>query len=101
MYHNEKLVYSLVPLKVPYRITVHLRICKMAASKELTIIQEQESVFSLWCKSEIRQVDLCKVSEGENMNDLRNLREDMEELNDLLKSAIFTSVKKVILATDQ
>jgi hypothetical protein len=25
-------------------------------------IQEQESVFCLWCKSEIRQVDLCKVT---------------------------------------
>jgi hypothetical protein len=54
-------------------------------------------VFCLRCKSEIRQVDLCEVSEGENKNDLQNLREDMEELNDLLKSAIRTSVKEVIL----
>jgi hypothetical protein len=65
----------------------------MATNKERISI---ESVLCLRCKSEIRQIDLCEVSEGENKKDLQNLRV-MEELNDLLQSTIRTSVKEVIL----
>jgi hypothetical protein len=63
-----------------------------------TKYQEKELMFCSQCKSEIKQVDhFSKVSEGGNKNDLQNLQEDMEELKVLLKTAIHTSVKEVIL----
>jgi hypothetical protein len=55
-------------------------------------------VFCPRCRSEIIQVDnFSKESEGRNKYELQSLHEDIEELNELLKAAIRTSVKEVIL----
>jgi hypothetical protein len=70
----------------------------MASDGERLNLREQKSVFCSRCRSEITQVDnFSEESEGGIKHDLQNLHEDIEELNELLKSAIRTTVKEVIL----
>jgi hypothetical protein len=88
----------LLVVGVTWYIAQHRGWQQMASHGEWVNLHEQKSVFCSQCRSEITQVDnFSKESEGENKHNLQNLQEDIEKLNELLKSAICTSVKEVIL----